>query len=77
MVKIFKIVSQNGDTECWATNNLEIDDLGIVKYTEWNWAIENYHRGIKQYCGIERAQVRGSELVIVGLKPKRVSSEKL
>ncbi len=61
MVKIFKIVSQNGDTDYWSTNNLEIDDLGIVKYTEWNWAIENYHRGIKQYCGIERAQVRGEK----------------
>ena len=61
MVKIFKIVSQNGDVGYWSTNNLEVDDLGIVKYTEWNWAIENYHRGLKQFCGIERAQVRGEK----------------
>jgi hypothetical protein len=24
------------------------------------WAIENYHRGIKQCCGIEKAQVRSA-----------------
>ncbi len=24
------------------------------------WGIETYHRGIKQCCGIERAQVRGA-----------------
>lgn len=25
-----------------------------------SWSIENYHRGIKQCCGIEKAQVRSA-----------------
>lgn len=58
MVKVFKIESKKGDIEYWATNNLESNELSIVKYGEWSWVIEVYHRGIKQYCGIERAQVR-------------------
>ena len=31
-----------------------------LKYTEWSWAIEEYHRGIKQFVGIERAQVQSA-----------------
>ena len=26
--------------------------------TEWGYAIENYHRDLKQTCGVERSQVR-------------------
>ena len=59
-IKVFKIVSENGDIEHWATNDLDSDELSILPYTEWNWAIENYHRGLKQFCGVERAQVRGA-----------------
>ena len=61
LIKVFKIVSKNGDIETWATNFLDMDDLSILKYTEWSWSIENYHRGLKQFCGIERAQVRGAK----------------
>jgi hypothetical protein len=37
-----------------------MDELVHLKYTEWSWAIEEYHRGIKQCVGIERAQVRST-----------------
>ena len=60
-IKMFKIVSQNGDIDLWATNAQDIDDSTILRYTEWSWSIEHYHRGIKQFCGIERAQVRGAK----------------
>jgi hypothetical protein len=33
-------------------------DLERVKWAGFAWAIENYHRGIKQFCLIGRAQVR-------------------
>ena len=37
-----------------------MDELVRLKYTEWSWAIEEYHRGIKQFVGIERAQVQSA-----------------
>ena len=60
MIKVFKIVAPNGDIEYWATNDLAMDELTRLKYTEQVWMIENYHRGIKQFCGVERAQVRSA-----------------
>ncbi|CAK8723933.1 Transposase [Candidatus Electronema aureum] len=29
-----------------------------LKYAELFWMIETYHRGVKQFCGIERCQAR-------------------
>jgi hypothetical protein len=60
MIKVFKIVTPNGDIEYWATNDLTMDELTRLKYAEQVWMIEDYHRGIKQFCGIERAQVRSA-----------------
>jgi putative transposase len=57
-IRVFKIVSRDGDIEYWATNDLRMDELGRLAGAERCWAIENYHRGLKQCCGVERAQVR-------------------
>lgn len=56
-VKVFRIVRGNGDVEYWATNDLEMTELERPQYAERAWAIEEFHRGIKQHCGVERAQV--------------------
>lgn len=58
LVRVFKVVATDGDVEVWATNKVEMGDLERVKWAGYSWAIENYHRGIKQLCLIERAQVR-------------------
>jgi hypothetical protein len=58
LVRIFKVVATDGDVELWATNKVEMGDLERVKWAGFSWAIETYHRGIKQFCLIERAQVR-------------------
>ncbi len=58
MVKVFRIVATNGHTEHWITNDLEMDAGTRLAYAEQAWGIEEYHRGLKQYCGVERAQVR-------------------
>lgn len=58
LIRVFKIVATDGDTELWATNCLEMSDLERVKWASFAWTIENYHRGLKQFCLIERAQVR-------------------
>lgn len=59
-VKVFKIVAPNGDIEYWASSDLEMDELTRLKFAEQYWAIESYHRGLKQCCGVDRAQVRAA-----------------
>jgi putative transposase len=34
--------------------------MSRLQYGEWAWGIEEYHRGLKQHCGVERAQVRAA-----------------
>ena len=58
LIKVFKIVRTDDDIEYWATNDLQMNDLQRLKYAEISWMIETYHRGIKQFCGIERCQAR-------------------
>jgi putative transposase len=60
MVKVFKMVALNGDIEYWATNDLTMSDLRRLQFSAWAWAIETYHRGIKQFCGVERCQARAA-----------------
>lgn len=61
LVRVFRIVSRDGDIEHWATDDLAMDELTRLKLAEQSWAIENYHRGLKQCCGVERAQVRAAK----------------
>jgi hypothetical protein len=60
LVKIFKLVTPDGDIDYWATNDLTMGELHRLHFTEFIWTIESYHRAIKQCCGIEKAQVRSA-----------------
>jgi hypothetical protein len=60
LVKVFRIASKDGAMEHWVTSLIEMSDIERLKYAGYAWQIEQYHRGIKQYCLIERAQVRSS-----------------
>ena len=60
MIRVFKIVAPDGDIDYWATNDLAMDELQRLKWADCEWSIEEYHRGLKQCCGVERAQVRSS-----------------
>jgi len=51
-------VLTDGDIEFWATNHLKMNELFRLKYAEISWAIEEYHRGIKQFVGVERCMLR-------------------
>jgi putative transposase len=59
-IKVFKIVTTDGDIEYWATNDQEMTDLLRLRFAELGWMIETYHRGIKQFCGIEHCQARSA-----------------
>jgi putative transposase len=59
-ILVFLIVLPDGGREYWATSDLALGELARLKYAEWAWGIELYHRGLKQHCGVERAQVRAA-----------------
>ena len=56
--RVFQTVTPNGDVEYWATNELSMDHIICKKIARQGWVIEEYHRGLKQCCGVERAQAR-------------------
>jgi putative transposase len=62
-VQVTRIVPTDGDTDDaqhWATGDLEMSESTRRMYASMAWAIEQYHRGLKQYCAVERAQVRSA-----------------
>jgi len=59
-IRVFKAVSRDGDVEYWATNDLGLDELGRLERAERSWAVEEYHRALKQCCNVERCQARST-----------------
>lgn len=60
LVRVFQTVAPNGDVEHWATNHLALHCARRAELESAAWGIESYHRGLKQCCGVERAQVRSA-----------------
>ena len=60
LVKAFRIVARNGDTEHWITNDLGMDEPTRLMFAERAWGVEEYHRGLKQCTGVDRCQTRMS-----------------
>jgi putative transposase len=59
-VHVFRTVARNGDADFWATNKLDMRLTEQQAVAAQAWSIEEYHRGLKQCCGIERAHVRAA-----------------
>jgi hypothetical protein len=60
LIRVFRVVTTDGDTEYWASNDLAMREMARMKYAAMAWGIEVYHRALKQECGVERAQVRAA-----------------
>ena len=60
-VKVFRIVSKDGDTQHWVTDVQDMDESKREDLAKKSWKIEEYHRGIKQFCGVEKCQARKEE----------------
>lgn len=53
-VQVAEIDRENGDIVYLATNDLAlVDAFSIKDHSDCRWNIEEFHRGIKQFCGIE------------------------
>ncbi|WP_374686171.1 transposase [Promineifilum sp.] len=59
-VQVFKIAVPHGGIEFWATNDLTMRLESLADYVARLWHIEEYHRSLKQFCGVERAQHRSA-----------------
>ena len=57
-IKVFRTVAKNGDAEYWATSKLDMTLEECAFHALDAWQIEVYHRGLKQFTGIERGQYR-------------------
>ena len=60
-IQVFRTVAPDGDAEHWATDDLKMEDGERRELVRQVFAIENYHRQLKQCCGVERAQVRSAQ----------------
>lgn len=58
LIKVFRIVAKDGTTAHWATSDLELDELGRLRWADASWRIEESHRGLKQVTNVERCQCR-------------------
>ncbi|WP_322814008.1 transposase [Chloroflexus sp.] len=59
-INVFKIAPPDGGIAYWATSDLGMSVAQGAEYALYLWRIEAYHRGITQFCGIERAQHRSA-----------------
>ena len=59
-VRVFRTVSKDGDVEHWATNDLEMTAERRAELARQAWGVENYHRGLKQCCGVEKSPARSA-----------------
>lgn len=57
-IRLFKILHTEKEPEFWATDLLTMDSEQQKKLKKISWKIEEFHRGVKQFCGIERCQAR-------------------
>jgi hypothetical protein len=57
-IVVFRIDTPDGDTEYWATSNLEMMMDERERLAAQVWTIEVYHRGLKQFCGVEGCACR-------------------
>jgi putative transposase len=57
-ILVFKLVATDGDIDYWATDDLHRHELARLRFAEYAWHIETYHRGLKQFCGLEKSQAR-------------------
>ena len=60
-VQVFQTVGRDGDDEYWATSRLDMTVEQRAERADIAWQIETYHRGLKQYTGIEQCQHRKAQ----------------
>jgi len=58
LIRIFCTFSKDKEKHFWATDVLNLDEETFDNISGHGWKIEEYHRGLKQFCGVERCHCR-------------------
>ncbi len=68
-LRVFRVTAPDGRAEHWATGDLGMTDLTRHGLARESWAVETYHRGLKQHTEVEGCQARlaRSQLNHIGL----------
>lgn len=61
-VRVFRTVDADGEVQHWATSHITMTEAQRAMWGQHGWAIEVYHRGIKQHCNVERCQARREDV---------------
>jgi putative transposase len=62
-IRVFRLAAPDGGTDgaqYWASSEPELTEAERQPLAALAWGIEQYHRGLKQCCGVEKAQVRAA-----------------
>jgi len=57
-IRVFRTEIPNDTVKYWAASDDELPTEKFDHLRRIRWRIENYHRGVKQHCGINRCQSR-------------------
>ncbi len=60
-IRVSGITAEDGGTEYRATSDPDTDELRRIQLSDFSLKTEEYHRGLKQFCGAERSFVRLAE----------------
>jgi putative transposase len=58
LIRVFRTDGPDGVAGYWASSDLGLEAGMRQSYAELSFAIENYHRELKQDCGVERCRAR-------------------
>lgn len=61
-IKVFKLVFKDGNIEYLATNDTNVSASDVERIYGKRWSIEQYHKGLKQQCGLEKCQARTARI---------------
>jgi hypothetical protein len=57
-IRVFQTEAPNGTAKYWAASDEELSVEEFDRLRVIRWRIEDYHRGLKQHCGVSRCQAR-------------------
>ncbi|MBN1167494.1 MAG: transposase [Methanospirillaceae archaeon] len=61
-IRVFHSYNRKGASRYWATNFIPLNGEDRLVLQSIFWTIENYHRAIKELCGVEKCQARKAEI---------------
>ena len=62
--RVFRLAAPDGGAdgaEYWASSQAQLSEAERAQLAALSWGVEQYHRGLKQCCGVKKARVRAAK----------------